>query len=227
VPVGAILPVSGDRTEDDVAIVLAHRLVAEAEAADNAGPEVLDQHVRSLDDPASDQRVVRLFQVERDRPLACVRGDERGAHSLEPAVAPVGAKRVAAGRFDLDDLRSEQREKVRRIGPGHHVAEVGHTISGERLGHGNSGNCLRWTVQPNEVQSRQCGPTNQRAAWASPLRCQSSQATPTRAQSPPLATPSVPPWPTGRLANITGTWSILAKSSEPLGNAISSGPPRM
>lgn len=105
----AILSVARDRTEHDVRVEHLHVFVAEAETADHAGPEILDQNVGPLDDAACDAQVFRVLEIERDRLLAGVRGNERRTHAVEaghrrnkrPAIGLASnAKGTGAGRSD-------------------------------------------------------------------------------------------------------------------------------
>jgi hypothetical protein len=54
-----------------------HRRLVEAEAFHRAGPEILHQHVGAGDQLAHDRSRFGPLEVERQRSLAAVRGDEQ------------------------------------------------------------------------------------------------------------------------------------------------------
>src|SRR6185312_4681012 len=67
--------------------------------------------------------------------LADVGGDERRAHPGKGRVRSVIAELIAAPGLDLDDFGTHQPQQVRGEGPRHHVAEVRHADSIQRLLH--------------------------------------------------------------------------------------------
>ena len=121
--------------------MLPQLLVAQAEPIHHAGAEVLDQHVGGRDEPLQHVLAAVGLQVERDRLLAAVLGQERRAHQLlvERRVGAELARQIAVlGHLDLDHLRAEQRELVGAERPGQHVGQIEHPDSRQRLGHWHS-----------------------------------------------------------------------------------------
>src|SRR6185369_15014420 len=80
--------------------------------------------------------ILSPLQIENDGLLARIHRDERRSHAI---VAPVGAVIAhcvaAAGRFDLDDLGTEQAQQMRRIGTSHDVTEIRNADALEHLSH--------------------------------------------------------------------------------------------
>ena len=129
-----MLPVAGYRAIDDARLQPARRRVIEPESAHDAGPEVLEQHIAACDQAPRRFQRGRLFQVERNRLLARVDRDERWRHAvIAPVVAVVAHGVAPIGRLDLDDLRTEQAEQMRRIRTRHDMAEVGNTNTFKRF----------------------------------------------------------------------------------------------
>ena len=91
-----------------------HRGVVEAELGEAARPEVLDQHVRGLDQPPERVGAVGRLQIERDALLAAVQREKEAAGAFDERRP--GARVVAVLRlFDLQDLGAHVAE--------HHRAE--------------------------------------------------------------------------------------------------------
>ena len=98
---------AADRDIDQARMEGAQCWLAEAEALHRAGPEVLYQHVGACDQLAHDLCSLRPLEVERQRPLAPVRGDEQGREFPRGAYRlPAVAGNVATERLDLDHLRA-------------------------------------------------------------------------------------------------------------------------
>ena len=112
-------PVARDRNIDELRIVLAQFVVAEAVLLGGAGPEVLAEDVGAADQLAQDFAAFLGFQVQRDALYAAVVGFEIGARETRHDGR---AARIVADlrHLDLDDLR----------------AEIGHQHVGHRAGLG-------------------------------------------------------------------------------------------
>lgn len=67
---------AGHRAVDEPGIARAHVLVPEPQLLHRAGPEVLHQDVRAVDDRARRRQVLRVRQVERDGALVAVHPEE-------------------------------------------------------------------------------------------------------------------------------------------------------
>ena len=122
--VRAGLAIAGDRAVDEPRIARLQLVVAEARADQRARPEVLDEHVRVLDQRVELGEIGLVLDVERDRPLVAVeRGEVAGEHVIRAARAlvqrrPAAHAVAAVGALDLDDVG----------------AEIGEHHSGERPG---------------------------------------------------------------------------------------------
>src|SRR5690606_18826348 len=80
-----------------------------------------------------------LLQVEDDRPLAAIGGDEARRHAVISAIGAVIAHWVAdPGRLDLYNIRAERGQKMGREGTRHDMAEIGDADALERTGHWQS-----------------------------------------------------------------------------------------
>src|SRR6202011_3959384 len=111
VSLGASLPVAGHPHQDDAPVTFTQNVVAEIPFLQRAGPKVLDDDVRALDQ-LEEQFPARLFpQVQRDGLLVA------GVHGPEEMMAvefglPPGAQRVGRARWlDLDDLGAHVAEQ--------------------------------------------------------------------------------------------------------------------
>jgi hypothetical protein len=106
----------------------------ESEAVEHTGPEVLQQHVRGLDEPAEHLRAVLVLQVDSDRPLAGVLGEERDAEApgAELGIGAELPRQVTRARqLHLHDVGAEQRQLVTGERPGKHVGQVQDPDPGE------------------------------------------------------------------------------------------------
>jgi hypothetical protein len=122
---------AADRGVDDPGVVRRHGGVVQAEAAQAAGLEVLDEHVGAAGQLLRQHQVVGVLQVEGDRPLVAVDAEVVRGDPVADRRLP-GAGVVAGGALDLHDLGAEVGEQHRGIGPGEDPREVGHEQSGER-----------------------------------------------------------------------------------------------
>ncbi len=115
-------------------------VVAVAHPRQHAGSEVLDDDVGLLGDPVEDLLRFRRLEVDRERALVAVPGEEVGAlRAADPAVVEGhGAEQVALSRpLDLDDVGAHVGEQLRRERPLQQVAEIEDGDVGEGfLGHG-------------------------------------------------------------------------------------------
>ena len=93
------------------------RLPAEAEPVERAGAEILQEHVRLLDQLAEQLLAARRFQVERQAALVGVEQEEKEAVAVLD-VAHVAARHIAALRLlELDHVGAEKAEDLRAGGP--------------------------------------------------------------------------------------------------------------
>ena len=101
------------------------RVVAEAEALHDAGPERLDDDVGGAEQPIEDVFAVGRLQVDGERTPAAV----------PHAVAVVRAERVAAGRLDLDDVGALLGEQQHAERAGDSPREIEDADTVECTGH--------------------------------------------------------------------------------------------
>ncbi len=121
--IGAVLAEGADRAIDDAGILRRDRLVADAEARRDAGPERFDQHVGLAGETEEIGAALLALEVEHDALLAAphVAEEHRGAL--------VGRQDVAAGialarRLDLDHLGAVIGQRRGEIRPRQEPGEV-------------------------------------------------------------------------------------------------------
>src|SRR5207249_3092491 len=91
-----------DRAIDQPGIDRGERLVIDAETPGHAGAIVLDEHVRRRHEALQHGDAVRLFEIEHERALVAVDGEERRRHAgRDLLLAP---RVLAARRLDLHDV---------------------------------------------------------------------------------------------------------------------------
>ena len=121
--IGAVLAEGADRAIDDAGILRLHRLVADAEARRDAGPERFDQHVGLAGEPKEIGAALLALQVEHDALLAARHVAEEHRRAL------VGRPDVAAGialarRLDLDHLGAVIGQRRGEVRPRQEPREV-------------------------------------------------------------------------------------------------------
>ncbi len=130
------------RAVDDPRIDLPERFVAVSHPRHHAGAEVLDDDVGLRRDPVEDFLRLRALQVDGERALVAVPGEEiRALRAADPAVVEGhGAEQVALPRpLDLDDVRPHVGKELRRERPLQEVAEIEDGDVGEGFfGHGRT-----------------------------------------------------------------------------------------
>ncbi len=124
----SVVAEAGDREHHQARVAGLERLDAEAEPVEHAGAEVLHQHVGPVDQPEQDVLVGRVLEVEGDRLLVAVAGEEVGrldrlgvAHEGRTPAAGVVP---GAGRLDLDHPGAEVTEHHPGVRPGEGAGEV-------------------------------------------------------------------------------------------------------
>ncbi len=133
----AILAEAGNGAVDEARIVDAQRIEAQSKAIHHAGPEVLDDDRRAVHEPPKHLLAAHVLEVQGDRALAGILGEERNAHELpiECRICAELARKITRLRdFDLDDVGAEVRELMTAERSGENVGEVKHTDSGEGPG---------------------------------------------------------------------------------------------
>ncbi len=131
--VRAGLAETADRADDDARVACGERLVREAELGHHAGAEALDDDVGFLDH--REERVASRgrFEIERDRSLAAIDGEEATAHSALGRWERADV--IAEARvLDLDDVRAHVGEDHREKWPRQEPREIEDSDAGERVG---------------------------------------------------------------------------------------------
>ena len=111
--VGPVRPVAGGGGVDQPRVVGLERLESEAQPVHDAGPEVLGEHVGARRQLARDLEARGRFEVEGQRTLVAVAGQEQHALPVDRLVgaAPVALK-GAAQRLDRDHVGAQVGEQL-------------------------------------------------------------------------------------------------------------------
>ena len=124
----------GDRQDHQPRVELVQPRDREPEPVEHADPVVLHQHVRPLDQPGEHVAVVRRLEVEDQRLLVAVGGEEvrRLAGVLRPDERrPPGPGVVAGRRLDLDHPGPQVAERHRGVRAGQRPGQVDHQQVGQ------------------------------------------------------------------------------------------------
>ena len=139
---GPVVAEAGDRQDDQPRVELVQPLDREAQAVEHAGAEVLDQHVAVPDQAGERLAAVVALEVEGDRLLVAVAGQEvrRLAVVLraDERRAPAAGVVTGAGRLDLDDAGAEVAEHHRGVRAGERPRQVDDDDPGQRSGGGGT-----------------------------------------------------------------------------------------
>ena len=135
---GGLRPVmseTGDRQDDQSGVELVHRCGGEAQTVEDTGPEVLEKDVRAFDETAQHLLAVVALEVEGDRFLVAIAGEEVGGLAVvlgtHEGRAP-GSGVVTGGLFDLDDSRAQVGQHHAGVGPGEGPAQIHDEVAVER-----------------------------------------------------------------------------------------------
>ena len=110
------LTIAADRTVDKAGIERRKRLIVDAQPRGHARAITLDHDVRPFGQPQESRAVCVVLEVQGDALLAAVHGGkEAGEH---------GARGVARGTFDLDDLGPHLGQLLRGIGSGQKLGQI-------------------------------------------------------------------------------------------------------
>ena len=131
---GAVVAIAGDRAGDQPGKALPQFGHVEAQSRDDAGREVLDEHVGLADQHRQALPVGRILQVQPDRFLATVQPDEIGALAMDETV--VAAGEVALRAFDLQDPRPGIGQPPRHVGGGDRLFDGDDQDAGKIIVHG-------------------------------------------------------------------------------------------
>jgi hypothetical protein len=114
---------------------LAERLIAEPELLHDAGPKVLPNDVRAVDQPPDNLGGLRLGEVQGYTSLVGVERHKGGRHpALGAFLAQLRAAHlVGAPRLDFDYVGAAQSELVAAERPGQVAGEVENANAGEGL----------------------------------------------------------------------------------------------
>jgi hypothetical protein len=119
-----VVPVARDGRVDETGVVPAERLVGEAEPRQGPGAEVLEEDVGPAGQPAHQGLPIGVLQVDRDRALVAVGGQEVGRLPGHEGRAVAARVVAAVGLLHLEDARPEVREEHGGEGAGHDAGEV-------------------------------------------------------------------------------------------------------
>jgi hypothetical protein len=121
------VPAEGtDRAVDEAIARGADVVRPDAEPLGRPRPEALDEHVRARRETEEDLPAPRRREVEPERALARVRGEEEHAPAGRE-LRPPGPRLVASSRMlHLDDVRSERADDLRAVRAGERGAHVDH-----------------------------------------------------------------------------------------------------
>ena len=174
--VGAVLAEAGDRGVDQTRMGGAQAFGIQPEFLQATDLEILDQHVGIRRHPPNQRRALFGREIDRDRALAAVGREEIGRDLLVamfvPRRPPMAGVVARAGLLDLDDVRAEVGEQLRRPGPRQHPAEIEDPDARERL----SCNAPLEEPRPHVGQDRLRGVMARRAGDAAAgMRSRSAQ----------------------------------------------------
>ena len=127
IAIGAALAEARDAGVDDPRVDRAERLVVDAEAVLDVGPEVLDDDVGPGGELLEDLDAARVLEVERHRALVAVQVLE---------VELVAGEVVLLLRLDLDDVGAHLGELAHAGGTGSRAGEVDDGVGRQREAHG-------------------------------------------------------------------------------------------
>lgn len=122
---------SGNRRIHDSGIAFRNGRIVQTEAVQSARLEVLDDDVGTLGNTAGRLEIVRVAEVQRDRPLVPV--DRQVVRGLTVEDRRFPRTGFITGRaLHLDDGGAHVCQKHGAVGPGQDPAEVGDNDSGQR-----------------------------------------------------------------------------------------------
>ena len=98
-------------------VFLAQRFITETQTGDDAGTEILDEHVGRPHELHDDFLRFRLLEIQSDGFLAGVEHEKRRAHALllQCRITQALSRAVALTILDLDDLGAEIAERLRAV----------------------------------------------------------------------------------------------------------------
>ena len=128
--VRAGLAIAGQADVDQPLVEGAQRFIVEAEALHHAWAEAFDQDIGLGGHPPQGGLSFGGFQIQREALFAAIGGAEDGAFSVDQRRHVAGV--IAAGLFNLDNIRAEVGEQHGRCGPGEQTRQVEHGDAVER-----------------------------------------------------------------------------------------------
>ena len=142
VAVRAVRAEALDARVDHTRVDLADRGVAEAEALQHAGPEVLEQDVGRDEERAEDLLPARSLQVESQAPLVAVEGDEEQAVGVLAVLQDVTCDVALLRLLHLDHVSAKPGQHLSARGPGLIVREVDDADPLQRSAHRAQCRCV-------------------------------------------------------------------------------------
>ena len=122
-----------DRGVDEPRVPRSQLLGAEADLLGVSGTKALDDDVRAVGEPVEHLLPRVVVEVQRERPLARVGGEEDRAFSIHERRPPLARLVPTLRVLDLDHLGPERGQDLRAIRPRERVGEVEDAESRKRL----------------------------------------------------------------------------------------------
>jgi len=123
----AVLAEAGDRAVDQPRVLPKQIGMPKAQAAHYPRAEILHDHVGAAHQATEDLLALLGLEVERDRALAGILGQERDTHVglVQRRVSAELTRQIAcAARLDLNDIGAHVRQLVAGKGAGQHVRQI-------------------------------------------------------------------------------------------------------
>ena len=135
VAVGAVRPEALDARVDEAGVERPHRGIAEAQAIEDARPEVLEEDVGALEELAEHLLASRVLQVQGQAALVGIEREVEEAVGVRAIPERVTRDIPAAGLLDLDDVRPEPGQHLAARRPGLIVREIDDANARQRAAH--------------------------------------------------------------------------------------------
>ena len=121
-----------DLAVDEPGVALPQQIVPEPQTVHGASTVVLDQHVRSIYQPASDLEPALRLEVQGHATLVAVQHHERCRLAVQVGGTEVTRPIPPGDRLHLDDVRPHVGEHASASRTGHDVRELNHTKACQR-----------------------------------------------------------------------------------------------
>ena len=124
----AFLAIPADGGVHDTRIDLLHSLVIKTEPTDNAGSEILDQHIGLTDQLPQRSQIFLVLQIDGEAFFAAIDRVKQGRVAAYFRIAQIEPARkiTAVWPLDLDNARTQIKHAQRAIWAGQELAHVQH-----------------------------------------------------------------------------------------------------